>query len=315
MKINRLILIALISGMFTACETDDVDSSLGGPEVSLSASTTTISENGGTVEVSLSLSDESDDQILVDLAFAGSASGLGEDYSISADVVTFNAGEKQKSITITAVQDTLEEGNESITVSISNASNAQFEPTESLAIVIEDDDVSLQSQLILNEILYDPSNEGLDGDANGDGTYAQNEDEFIELFNLSTQPLDMSGYEIFDDENLAINTPNHTVAPNTIIQPGQALVIFGGGTPTGTFGNATVQTTDFGELNLNNAGDRLTIKNADGETILTFDIEPLSNNPNESYTRNPDLTGDFVQHNTVNGILFSPGTRTDGSPF
>ena len=46
-----------------------------------------------------------------------------------------------------------------------------------------------------------------------------------------------------------------------------------------------------------------------------FDVTPLSNNPNESYTRNPDLTGPFEQHNGVSGTLYSPGTRTDGSPF
>ena len=42
----------------------------------------------------------------------------------------------------------------------------------------------------------------------------------------------------------------------------------------------------------------------------------LSNNPNESYTRFPDLTGDFEQHATAfAGVLFSPGTRIDGSTF
>ncbi|MFT6198742.1 MAG: hypothetical protein ACJAQ2_000513, partial [Vicingaceae bacterium] len=27
----------------------------------------------------------------------------------------------------------------------------------------------VQAQLVINEVLYDPSNSGLDGDANGDG--------------------------------------------------------------------------------------------------------------------------------------------------
>ena len=52
--------------------------------------------------------------------------------------------------------------------------------------------------------------------------------------------------------------------------------------------------------------------------ILTFDIEPLSNNPNESYTRNPDLIGEFEQHSGIEssgGRLFSPGTKLDGIPF
>ena len=59
----------------------------------------------------------------------------------------------------------------------------------------------------------------------------------------------------------------------------------------------------------------MTLKDANGNVILTFDIEPLSNNPNESYTRNPDLTGEFEQHGENTALLFSPGTRIDGSPF
>ena len=68
-------------------------------------------------------------------------------------------------------------------------------------------------------------------------------------------------------------------------------------------------------MNLNNAGDKVYLYDAVGDLVISFDIEPLSNNPNESYTRNPDITGDFEQHSIVSGTLFSPGTRTDGSPF
>ena len=69
---------------------------------------------------------------------------------------------------------------------------------------------------------------------------------------------------------------------------------------------------------MNNAGDFLTFADSNGNTVLTFDVEPLSNNPNESYTRNPDLTGEFVQHSGIeaaNGALYSPGTMLDGSSF
>ena len=65
------------------------------------------------------------------------------------------------------------------------------------------------------------------------------------------------------------------------------LVLFGGGSPTGAFGNAIVQTASAGILNMNNAGDFVTLYNTNSEVVLTFDIEPLSNNPNESYTRYP----------------------------
>ena len=70
---------------------------------------------------------------------------------------------------------------------------------------------------------------------------------------------------------------------------------------------------------MNNAGDLMTISDPTGNTFLTFDIEPLSNNPDESYTRNPDITGEtFDQHSsiaTANGALFSPGHKSDGTDF
>ncbi len=170
-------------------------------------------------------------------------------------------------------------------------------------------------QLIINEVLYDPSNNALDGDANGDGAYDQEEDSFIEFVNNSTSPLDVSGYQIWDDTTAGALM--YTIAPSTVIPAMGALVVFGGGTPTGTFGGALVQTADTSAvgLNLNNSGEVIVIKDASGTTILTFDSDALSNNPNESYTRFPDITGDFLQHGDTTAVLFSPGTRTNGAPF
>ena len=44
----------------------------------------------------------------------------------------------------------------------------------------------------------------------------------------------------------------------------------------------------------------ITMYDPQGNVIFNFDIEPLSNNPNESYTRNPDITGEtFEQHSAI----------------
>ena len=168
---------------------------------------------------------------------------------------------------------------------------------------------------VLNEVLYDPPS-GSPGDANGDGIRDANEDEFVELVNSSATSLDISGYKLYDADRLSINTANHEFPANTILNPGQAVVVFGGGTPTGNFGGSLVFAASVQVLNLNNSGDVLTIKNSNDSTIFIFDVTPLSNNPNESYTRSPDLNGDFVQHAGVNpGVLFSPGTKSDGTNF
>ena len=178
-----------------------------------------------------------------------------------------------------------------------------------------DDGCCQYNNLLLNEVLYDPSNSGLDGDANGDGEYVHNDDEFVELVNVSNSNLDISGYEFYDNANLMSGMPNHIVPPGTVLPPMKAYVVFGGGNPTGDFGGAIVHTASASVLNLNNSSDTLTIKNDIGETIIVFDVEALSNNPNESYSRLPDICGDFVQHNSTSLGLFSPGTKSNGDPF
>ena len=167
---------------------------------------------------------------------------------------------------------------------------------------------------ILNEVLYDPPT-GPAGDANADGVRDANDDEFVEFVNDTDSIIDLSGYKIYDATRLAAGTPNHEFPDSTLINPGQAVVVFGGGTPSGNFGGAQVFTASNQVLNLTNMGDLMTMTDSLGNMLIEFDVTPLSNNPDESYTRNPDLSGDFVQHSTVSGTLFSPGTKTDGTPF
>ena len=113
------------------------------------------------------------------------------------------------------------------------------------------------------------------------------------------------------------STNDVDLIPQAQIQASATVMPENGGTPTGSFGGAVVQTTTTGAMNLNNAGDLLTITDAQDSVMITFDVAPFSDNPNESYTRSPDITGEFVQHSTVGSgtLLFSPGTRLDGSPF
>ena len=167
---------------------------------------------------------------------------------------------------------------------------------------------------VLNEVLYDPPS-GSAGDANGDGVRDPNDDEFVEFVNDTDSIIDLSGYKIYDATRLAAGTPNHEFPDSSLINPGQAVVVFGGGTPSGYFGGAKVFTASNQVLNLNNAGDMMTFTDSSGNMIIEFDVTPLSDNPNESYTRDPDLSGGFVQHNGVSGTLFSPGTKTDGTSF
>lgn len=286
--------------------------------VSLVASSPSIDEAGGSTTLSANLNVAAVGNVTVTLGFDGTATE-GDDFSVGATELTIPAGELSATTTLTALDDADEEGIELIEVMVQSVSGAKPGAISAVEISIDGDE--LDPGLVLNEILYDPSNGEADGkgnlpgDANGDGVYVQDDDEFVELVNVSGAPLDLSGFAIWDTEAWLDEVPRHVVPKPTVLADGEAIVIFGGGTPTGDFGNALVQTATSGRMNLNNAGDLFRLTDAEGLLVLQFDIAPLSNNPNESYTRVPDLTGAYEQHSDSTKVLFSPGTRIDGSPF
>jgi hypothetical protein len=294
-----------------SCTTNDVDLV---PLAQIQATASVIPESGGTLDVVVTLDAATSKVVTVELEFSGTATS--DDYQVSATTVVIPAGSLSGSVTITATDDSEVEGSEFVEVRMVGVINALADANSVAAFTIDDDDQSGPS-IVINEVLYDPSNSGLLGDANGDGVYVQDEDEFVEFINTGSQPLDVSGWKVYDASALSSGTPRHVFPAGSVIPSGKALVLFGGGTPTGSFGGAVVQTTTTGAMNLNNAGDVLTVTDAQDSVMLTFDVTPYSDNPNESYTRSPDITGEFVQHSTVGSgsLLFSPGTRLDGSSF
>jgi hypothetical protein len=294
-----------------SCTTNDVDLV---PLAQIQATASVIPESGGTLDVVVTLDAATSKVVTVELEFSGTATS--DDYQVSATTVVIPAGSLSGSVTVTATDDSEVEGSEFVEVRMVGVINALADANSVAAFTIDDDDQAGPS-IVINEVLYDPSNSGLLGDANGDGVYVQDEDEFVEFINTGSQPLDVSGWKVYDASALSSGTPRHVFPAGSVIPSGKALVLFGGGTPTGSFGGAVVQTTTTGAMNLNNAGDVLTVTDAQDSVMLTFDVTPYSNNPNESYTRSPDITGEFVQHSTVGSgsLLFSPGTRLDGSSF
>ncbi|MDG1209051.1 MAG: ExeM/NucH family extracellular endonuclease [Paracoccaceae bacterium] len=165
--------------------------------------------------------------------------------------------------------------------------------------------------LTVNEIHADPAAD-LPGDANGDGVRSATQDEFIEVVNSGNFEADLSGVTISD--GIAVR---HIFADGTTLAVGAAIVVFGGGTPTGDFGGSAVVTASSGGLGLNNGGDSITIASADSTLIAEVAYGSEGGN-NQSLTRDPDLTGEFVQHTDAtdaNGALYSPGTLVGGAPF
>jgi lamin tail-like protein/IPT/TIG domain-containing protein len=165
----------------------------------------------------------------------------------------------------------------------------------------------------INEYLADPP-DGPGGDANHDGVRDSSQDEFIEVVNRTSMPVHIAGYSIRDSDNLRFTFP-----PGSTIPAGEVAVIFGGGAPTGDFGNAYANGLVFtAPLSLNNTGDTITLKDNLGATIEAITFGAAQGGADQSITRSPDITGGLVSHATAagsGGRIFSPGTRVDGSSF
>ena len=171
--------------------------------------------------------------------------------------------------------------------------------------------VSGASGWVINEILADP--DVVNGDANGDGMANTSEDEFVEIVNITGAEVDISGWTLSDGVSV-----RHTFPAGTMVRDQCAIVIFAAGAPTGTFGEAIVQTASAGQLGLNNTGDTVTLNNGSADVATyTYGAE---GGDNQSLTRDPDVTGSepLVKHTIATdagGRLFSPGTKVNGSTF
>ncbi len=190
--------------------------------------------------------------------------------------------------------------------------------------------------IAFNEVLYDPPDAG--GDANGDGFRSVRDDEFIEMVNVTGKLLDLGGVSISD---IAAPAGTRHIFPcGTLLSPGEPLLLFSGGCPTGRFGDARVDTVNM-TLSCHNSPRALCTANS---TVEGFNLEgasglgiafirfnaaggftPPLDEPNQAYVRCTSSEGTscdagavYLRHGAVpaaEGRLFSPGARVDGADF
>lgn len=172
--------------------------------------------------------------------------------------------------------------------------------------------------VIVNEVYADDRE-----DANGDGEGlldGPGKDEFVELINAAAEPIDLSGHTLRD--GVAIR---HTFPEGSVIDPGCAAVIFGGGDLVEgkhpLFGGTQVQMANgsnaFG-LGLDNSGDFVRVLDSSGIEVAGFRYGSADGQAG-SLVRNPDVTGDMVPHLEVEDgpalFSFTPGFTVTGEPF
>ncbi len=267
--------------------------------VFITGTVTTPANVSGDLEVTVSLDDASEAQTANAFIFDGTDSG------------TF---------IITAVDDAWQDGDQTVTVTVEAPT---YDP-DSTTFTVTDDDTGFL--VIINEVYNSIS--GIESDANGDGT-PDEDDEFIEIINVSGGPLDLSGATLAD-----ASFDRHYFPVGTVLEDGCALLVFAGGDipegSTAAFGNTPVQIAlsnpSFPGLSLTDSGDTVTLIDTTGSVSGTFGAELHSVTlPDQSSelaassittSTDADASSGYILHTaTVGGNPYSPGTSPDGTAY
>jgi hypothetical protein len=126
--------------------------------------------------------------------------------------------------------------------------------------------------IAINEIL--PVNTTIVQDQNGEY------DDWIELFNLTSSDIDISGYNLSDKKS---NIRKWQFPQGTIIQGNGYLIIWAD--------SDTTQSGLHANFKLSSAGERVILSKPDG--IIIDEVTYSAQNLELSYARNPDGTGPF----------------------
>ena len=120
-----------------------------------------IDESAGPTDIVVSLSALSPVDVMVSYTVGGSATDP-DDYSISASPLTIPAGQMSANIVVTPVDDTIDEPDETVIVTLVSATNATLGPDDlHTATLIDDDVLTVQFDLTSSDIDEDAGLTGL----------------------------------------------------------------------------------------------------------------------------------------------------------
>ncbi len=166
--------------------------------------------------------------------------------------------------------------------------------------------------LKINEVLAADSTTN---DSNCDGSTSGTNDEFIELVNVSTNTLDLTGVTIADP-NATVFTFAAQASGSLTLAPGKAVVIWAGGAP------ACAGVTNWflgtgGTLSLNDAGDTITVATGGATPVTIATATWGQSTAGVSWNLMPDVTGTaYALHTAVMaGANSSAGLKANGTAF
>ncbi|MEC8973845.1 MAG: lamin tail domain-containing protein, partial [Verrucomicrobiota bacterium] len=178
-----------------------------------------------------------------------------------------------------------------------------------------------EQQVAITEFLANPTGKTTDGHYNpllretpSGSNRISVEDEFVEIANLGQAEVDLAGWSLSDAVALRSN-----FYEGDVLAKRGAVIVYGGrssgSVPVLGDGVLALPATEgTSGLGLNNGGDTITLRNADGHVIDRIKFGSTSKN-NGSMTRHPGLNGAFADHSTVADAAVSAGAWPSGAPF
>jgi trimeric autotransporter adhesin len=131
----------------------------GTPTVTLGLTGSPLAENGGVATVTATLSNVSAQDVTVNLGFTGTATNVS-DYTRSGTSILIPAGSLTGSITLTGVNDLLDEANETIIVDVTSVTNGTESGTQQVTATITDDDPAPTVSISPATIVQNEGNSG-----------------------------------------------------------------------------------------------------------------------------------------------------------
>ncbi|MBF0621637.1 MAG: DUF4347 domain-containing protein, partial [Magnetococcales bacterium] len=210
------------------------------PLVTLSASPTSTSENGGTSTITATLNQTSSSTVTINLSTSGTATDSGTDYSLSSNSITITAGNTTGTTTLTGVDDAASEGDETAIIDINTVTNGAESGTQSVTITLTDDDNTAP------EVDLDTSSGGVD---------------YSVTFTEGGGNIDIANSSNLDVTDADTDTIATVIISLTNDQDGASEYL----TSTVNNGNVTVSNNDSDTITLTDAGSA---SYADFEAVL-----------------------------------------------
>ncbi|MEZ4818774.1 MAG: Calx-beta domain-containing protein, partial [Bdellovibrionota bacterium] len=243
----------------TATITDD-DAT---PTVTLAVDNASIAENGGVATFTATLSTASGQDVTINLATSGTATGGGTDYNQSATSITILAGNTTGSVTVTGVDDAIDEANETVIIDIDSVTNAIESGVQQATTTITDDETAPNVTLTVDTATIAESvaiatftatldavsgqdvtiNFSTSGTATGGGTdYTQSASSIVILAGNTTGSITVTSVDDLLDENnetVIIDIATVTNAVESGVQQETITILDDDATPTVDFTSAS----------------------------------------------------------------------------